>query len=328
MHHGDVSPDIAQGLLALKKRIDAAKIPSSKLDETINVAVWNIREFGRKRRTVPAIHYIAEVLGQFDLIALVELRDDLTDLGKVLPILGPSWDVVYSDWMDDPGGNHERTAFLYDRRAVTFNGLAAELDAPRAKSETEYLAGQSFWRAPYMCAFRSGNFDFIAIAAHARWGKSLEGRRAELQLLADWIDTRFQNKSVEDHDLIVMGDFNVPKVGDALFKALTSRGLQIPDSLLELKAGDQVLKGTNLGKSARYDQILHLPTSKARFSNHGGTLDFFVSDAKIKELFPGKSYTRTKFSYQLSDHFPLWVQINTDIDGGRLEQIVQNSKKG
>ncbi len=47
MHHGDVSPEIAAGLLALKKRIDAAKIPPSKLDETINVAVWNIREFGK-----------------------------------------------------------------------------------------------------------------------------------------------------------------------------------------------------------------------------------------------------------------------------------------
>ena len=39
MHHGDVSADIAKGLLALKKRIAAAAIPSSKLDETINVAV-------------------------------------------------------------------------------------------------------------------------------------------------------------------------------------------------------------------------------------------------------------------------------------------------
>ena len=43
MHHGDVSPQIAQGLLALQKRITAADIPSSKLDETINVAVWNAR---------------------------------------------------------------------------------------------------------------------------------------------------------------------------------------------------------------------------------------------------------------------------------------------
>ena len=41
MHHGTVSPTIAQGLFALKKRIEAAKIPPSQLDQTINVAVWN-----------------------------------------------------------------------------------------------------------------------------------------------------------------------------------------------------------------------------------------------------------------------------------------------
>ena len=147
-------------------------------------------------------------------------------------------------------------------------------------------------------------------------------------MLADWIDSRFQDKFVEDHDLIVMGDFNVPKIGDKLFEALTSRGLQVPDSLVNLKAGDQVIAGSNLGKNARYDQILHLPTLKNRFTNHGGTLDFFGSDARIKELFPDKDYTRTKFSYQLSDHFPLWVQLDTDIDGERLNQIVQDGKKG
>ena len=328
MHHGDVSPEIAKGLLALKKRIAAAKIPPSMLDETINVAVWNVREFGKKHRIEAAIHYIAEILGQFDLIALVELRNDLSDLGRVLPILGPSWDVVYSDWNDDPGANKERTAFLFDRRAVTFNGLAAEIDAPRGKKGTEYLAKQSFWRAPYMCSFRAGNFDFIVIATHSRWGDSTEGRRAELQMLADWIDSRFQDKFVEDHDLIVVGDFNVPKIGDRLFSALTSRGLQVPDALKNLRAGDQVLGGTNLAKNARYDQILHLPTLKKRFSNDGGTLDFLGTDAQIKELFPGKDFNRTKFSFQLSDHFPLWVQIKTDIDGERLNQIVQNSQNG
>ena len=327
MHHGDVSPQIAQGLLALKKRIIAAKIPPSKLDETINVEVWNIREFGKVRRIEAASHYIAEILGQFDLVALVELRSDLTDLGRVLPILGPSWDVVYSDWIDDAGGNKERAAFLFDSRAVMFNGLASEVDVPRGKNRTEYLATQSFWRAPYMCSFRAGNFDFIAIVTHARWGESIEGRQAELQMLADWIDTRFKDTFVEDHDLIVMGDFNVPKMGDSLFKALISRGLQVPDTLVNLRVGDQVIGGSNLGKDARYDQILHLPTLKKRFSNEGCTLDFFGSDASIKVLFPDKGYTREKFSFQLSDHFPLWVQIKTDIDGERLNQIVQDGKK-
>ena len=168
MHHGPVSPEIAAGLLALKKRIDAAKIPSSKLDETINIAIWNIREFGRVKRTDAAIHYIAEIICQFDLVAIVELRNNLEDLGCVVDYLDDSWKVIFSDWTDDRGGNDERTAFLYDRRAVTHNGLAAEIDAPRVKKGNEWVAEESFWRAPYLCSFRSGNFDFLAIAMHAR----------------------------------------------------------------------------------------------------------------------------------------------------------------
>ena len=50
------------------------------------------------------------------------------------------------------------------------------------------------------------------------------------------------------------------------------------------------------------------------------------NDSKITELFPGKHYTRQQFSFQLSDHFPLWVQVRTDIDGERLNQIVRNSE--
>src|SRR5262249_48756618 len=148
------------------------------------------------------------------------------------------------------------------------------------------------------------NFDFIAIATHARWGDSVKGREAELQMLADWIDAHLKDKLVEDHDLIVIGDFNIPKIGDTLFKALTSRGLQVPDSLADLKSGDVAIGWSNLGKDARYDQILHMPTLKKRFTNFGGVVDFFISDAKIDELFPGKNYTRDKFSFQLSDHFP------------------------
>lgn len=327
MHHGDVSPELAQGLLALKERIDAAGITSSKLDESINVAVWNIRDFGKTRRTEPAIHYIAEILGQFDLVALVELRDDLTDLGRVRPILGPSWEVVYSDWIADTGGNSERVAFLYDTRAVTFNGLAAEIDAPRVKKGEERLPTQSFWRAPYMCSFRSGNFDFIAVAAHARWGSNLAGREGELRMLAEWIDTRFASKYVEDHDLLVMGDFNVPKIGDRMFKALTSKGLTVPAPLVELKTRDQVLKGTNLGGDARYDQILHMPTFPKNAITAGGAVNFLKNEAQIESLFPGKGYTLEKFSYQLSDHLPLWVQVKTDIEGMLLDQIVQGGGK-
>ena len=87
MDHGNISTGIAKGLIALQKRIKDAEVPSSKLDESLNIATWNIREFGKKRRTEAAVHYIAEIIGQFDLVGMVELRDNLDDLARVLKIL-------------------------------------------------------------------------------------------------------------------------------------------------------------------------------------------------------------------------------------------------
>lgn len=315
MNHGKVSPAIAKGLLALKDRIKAAKIPSSKLDETLNIATWNIRAFGKGQRTEAAIHYIAEILGQFDLIGIVELCDDLADLGRVLQILGPTWRAVYSDMIPDAGGNRERLGFVYDKRAVTFNGLAAEANAPRAKKGVEYLPETSFWRSPYMASFRAGSFDFVVLTTHIRWGNSTEARRAEIGMLADWIEAKRLEKTHEDKDLIVMGDFNIPSRTDPLFAAIAKHGLQIPRTLLGAH-------GTNLEKDKRYDQILHYPIYPENFANAGGELDFYVDEARIKQLFPG-GMNREKFTYQLSDHLPLWMQINTDIEGQKLEQIIQ-----
>ncbi|MCW5748449.1 MAG: endonuclease/exonuclease/phosphatase family protein [Alphaproteobacteria bacterium] len=312
MFHGNISPAIAGGLKILQARIEAAKIPPSKLDETLNIATWNVREFGKKRRSEAAIHYIAEVLGQFDLIGLVELRDNLEDLGRVLPILGPYWRAVYSDAIPDPGGNRERIAFLYDKRAVVFNGLAAEASPPRKKKGAEYLPDKSFWRAPYIASFKSGDFDFVVLTTHVRWSTP-DDRVGELELLANWIEAKRQEKTKEDKDLIVMGDFNIPARNDRFFKAITQHGLQIPTALLGLQ------HGSNLAKDKRYDQILHDAIYPENFSRAGGVLDFY--DGNHKALFP--DLTKEQFTFQMSDHLPLWLQIDTDIDGRRLDQIIQ-----
>jgi len=100
MNHGNISLNTAKGIKALRKRIEGQKqkIPSSKLDESLNVATWNIREFGKKRRWTESIHLIAEIISQFDLVAITELRSNLGDLRRVLDVLGPYWDVIYSDY--------------------------------------------------------------------------------------------------------------------------------------------------------------------------------------------------------------------------------------
>lgn len=317
MFHGNVSLEIAEGLKLLRKRIATANIPSSKLDETLNIATWNVREFGKRRRSEAAIHYIAEIIGQFDFVGLVELRDNLGDLNRMLPILGPYWDAIYSDVMTDAGGNRERICYLFDSRAVCFNGMAAEATPPRVKRGTEYVADDSWWRSPYVATFKAGNYDFLAFTTHVRWGDSDPARLKEIQGLANWVGAKAAEKTAEDKDIIVMGDFNIPGRNDPMFAAMTSTGLQIPKAL----AKDEF--GSNLARDKRYDQILHLSRFPETFTNAGGVVDFYASDHK--PLFP--ALTKEEFTYQMSDHLPLWIQINTDIDGFVLDQLIQRKRR-
>ncbi len=164
-----------------------------------------------------------------------------------------------------------------------------------------------------MASFSAGSFDFVLLAAHAQWGTSA-GRVAELQSLADWVDLKRKEKACVDKDFIVVGDFNIET--PAQLAALTSKGLQMPGRLKDKTYG------TNLAQNKRYDQILHYPDYPQNFSNEAGVVDFFSGGTE--DLFPGLE--KSKFTFQMSDHLPLWMQINTDIDGEKLDQIIRAGK--
>lgn len=331
MNHGHLSSEVAAGLKLLRGRIAQAQIPSSKLDETINLATWNIREFGAGQRTEASLHYIAEIIGQFDLVSVVELRDDLSQLRRVLDILGPYWDVVYSDYSRDAGGNHERLALIHDTRSVTFTGLASHVvPADRKKNkQADYIAEIDWWRPPYMAGFQAGGFDFILVVAHIRWGgdgAAGEAERArELGKLANWVGVKAKEKYVTDKDLVILGDFNIPTTSGPAFKAITSTGLQIPKAL-------RGVTGSNLAKNKRYDQLLHLPSKvfDAAFTGRGGVLDFAgdAGVAGLKALFKGIRGTSSRgLTYELSDHLPLWIHVNTDNADAVLDQIISRGRK-
>ena len=314
MNHGAVSADIAKGLLLLGERIAKGKVPPSKLDETLLLATWNIREFG-KGRLEASLHYIAEVIGQFDLVCVVELQNDITDLSKVLGYLGPSWKVVFSDYNRDGGGGRERVGFVYDERACTFTGMAGNVFSERVKKGSEYVSPIEWWRPPYLASFRAGNFDFAILGAHIRWGNKEANREPELTMLAEWVAARQAENFVFDRDLIVVGDFNVPDAKGKLYKALTSNGLKVPKGILDKDLGSDLEKGK------RYDQILVAPHFPDTFSQNGGVLDIF--DGSFQPLYAGITQkTDDQLTYQMSDHLPLWIEINTDDDQFKLEQIV------
>ncbi|MFC2104349.1 endonuclease/exonuclease/phosphatase family protein [Bacteroidota bacterium] len=320
MFHGNIDYHTALGLKELRTRISKGKIPSSKLDKSINVATWNIREFGKSKRRADSLHFIAEILGQFDLIAVTELRKNLSELKKVLDILGPYWKVVFSDYTLDRGGNGERMAYIYDKRAVVFTGLAAEADPPRKKNKKtgEYEALLTWWRPPFIASFSAGNFDFMLLTVHIRWGNKLSERKTALELLAKWVDKKRKDAYSVDKDIIVMGDFNIPELDDSLFQAITSKGLRIPESLRGID------HGSNLAMNKRYDQIFYYPHFTKSFTNHGGILDFHSGG--IDKLYPKNTPDFNSYTFEMSDHLPLWVQLNINVEDEKLEQIIQDKK--
>ncbi len=133
-------------------------------------------------------------------------------------------------------------------------------------------------------------------------------------MLANYVYARTVADTAIDRDVIVMGDFNIPKIDSPLYRAVTKRGLCMPGSL----AG---ITGSNLAKNKRYDQILHNPVYTKSFTKNGGVLDFIGKGWGA--LYPeAKSPFDQDYTYQLSDHLPLWVLVNTDIDGEQLDQLL------
>ncbi|WOF75789.1 endonuclease/exonuclease/phosphatase family protein [Parvibaculaceae bacterium PLY_AMNH_Bact1] len=312
MHHGKISADVAAQIKALRKIIGEAKVPSSRVDENLILGTWNIREFGKKKRSKAAIHLIAEIINQYDVISLVEVRDNLQDLKRVLDVLGSYWRVVLSDYNVDHAGNRERVAYVYDSRMVRFTGLAAEADPPKVKKNGVYeSAYPDWWRSPYMASFTAGNFDFVMMTAHIRWSGGVSKRAEAIGHLADWVEIRRNERAAVDTDFIVVGDFNIPSRGSSAFKALTKHSLQMPGGLLKVK-------GTNLSEKNVYDQIVHSPTLEDRFTDRGGIIRFFKNSHK--ELFPEMS--EKAFTYQLSDHLPLWVEVDTWIEDELIDSYL------
>lgn len=314
MDHSNLNRNELDGIRLLRRRIRTAEIPSSSLDESLNICTWNIRHWGQKRRKRFSLHCIAEIFFQFDIIAVTELRRDVSELKYVLDLLGPFWKAIFSDYTTDAGGNKERIAFVYDSRMVRFTGLAAETDGPRKKDRTtgQYVPKFNWWRKPYLVSFRAGHFDFVLLAAHLQWGTTA-GRKRELEELAKWVQQFQKDEYRIDRDVIVLGDFNIPSYDSDLYAAVSRYGLSAPSSILNLE------HGSNLMKNKRYDQILHHPTiTGSVFTERGGVVDFYKGSHR--RLKPYRDLSKTKFTYELSDHLPLWVQLNLDVEDEQLDQ--------
>ena len=311
-NYESMTPKEANQVKKLREIIKELKIPAKQLDKNLLIATFNIREFGAKARKGFAINSLAEICSQYDIIAIQELRSDLTDLYRLIKVLGPYWKVIFNDPAGETlnPGNDERLAYLYDSRVVRFTGMAAELlisDDFLGRAGVPETNASVPWRTPFMASFRAGTFDFMLLTVHIQWNQKggINARSKEIEMIVRWVGDRKDNAKLYDPDIFVLGDFNIPGLRSKTFKALEKHGLKVPNKLRKFK--------TNLKQNAHYDQIAYFEENTDCDIGKAGVLNFY--DAFFNPDMSKSLYS--KMTYQLSDHLPLWVEFQvheTDLD--------------
>ncbi|MEI4234919.1 endonuclease/exonuclease/phosphatase family protein [Roseovarius sp. D22-M7] len=329
---------IIDGVLRLKRALQA-DLPPRRTDDNLLFASWNIREFGHLTGRLPeAYHWIAEIISHFDLVAIQEVKRSLKDLDILMRLLGPHWGYMMTDITGGPAGNKERSVYLYDRRRVQLSGLSGEVAAwPELRAELAFESArppEQLSRAPHVTGFITGWKRFSLVNVHLAPGDGSEDvryRRDEVRLLLSALAEARDDMWTEN--LVLVGDMNLYAARDGDTVALLeSDGYVEPQALLGLP--------TNAAGTEIYDRMFLSSNEYFRLGTRsngapsGGTLDLFAHvfrdadkpsyrDAVISEYGGSRdiagdedvfdSYWRVHWrTRQLSDHLPIWIELETD----------------
>lgn len=346
------------GLTRLRAQLDV-EVPARTQEETLLLATWNIREFDSAaygERSLEPLHYIAEIIARFDLVAVQEVRRDLKALKRLMEILGRHWSYLVTDVTEGQAGNKERMAYVFDTRKVTFGGLASELVLPPFKikgadGKTTLTPAQQLARTPFVCGFQAGWTKFLLATVHILYGDSKPNdprRVQEIHQLAQFLRSRTLDRTSWSNNLIVLGDFNIFRREDATMGALEEAGFVIPEELQEVP-------GTNVPQNKHYDQIaFRVREDRLETTGRAGVFDPFESvyrvtrengegddEAEYAEdigeayQFSGKGARRKKRdakgrtryyktywrTHQLSDHLPMWVELKINYTDPYLKRL-------
>ena len=342
----------AGGLLRLRRAL-AKELPPKHVDGNLLLATWNIREFGNTKfggRTPESIYYIAEIISAFDLVAVQEVRADVAPFRRVRELLGPWWKFLVSDVTQGPRGNNERIGFLYDSRKVEFGGLASGVVLPpiaeRGRSEDARVKPVlQPARTPMLVSMKAGWLGFTICATHSFYGKAVADyppRVKEIDALAQFLKRRAEDDNAWAPHMFLVGDLNIFKTTDQTFRKLTEAGFIVPKPIVDARS--------NTNRDKHYDQIAFLSAYLAKRTKDGsakvlgGAFDFYrhvyrdeeaslyasEMGAKYRRLDAGKkrTYYRAWRTYKMSDHFPLWVGLETDFSYGYLANKLRGKRDG
>jgi endonuclease/exonuclease/phosphatase family metal-dependent hydrolase len=362
--HKKDAQEVAARLLSLRNRLQK-QLPQRNVLSSVLLATWNIRELGADdkfgTRLDESLLYIAEIVSHFDLIAMQEVNQNLSNLQELVKLLGNWWDYLVTDVTLGTSGNSERIAFIYDSRKVRFDHLAGELVLPDGKKKVVQPA-----RTPFICAFKVGWRRLSLCSVHIFFGESkpddprrIEEIRAVSEALAKRNERRQNIADGEPESVVLLGDFNIFNAKkDKAAKALQKNKFIVPKALL-VKPSERIVDNeeaqhegsplfTNVLGDKHFDQIaFHDPRNRLKASK-GGVFDFqqviygpkdaekyrgpmersapekfAKASASAKEL---EKFYRQWRTFQVSDHLPLWVELQTDFADAYLASVMHGKK--
>ncbi len=247
------------GINRLREQFAAMNFPQKNSHSTLILGTWNIRNFDDDRfnygpRTKEALYYIAEIISRFDIIAVQEICVNLRPLKQLLYILGDNYDFIVSDETHSSlGGNQERLGFIYDKNKVDFKSVVGEIVLPpKMELSKVYKEKRQFARTPYGAEFQSEWFKFYFSTVHIYFGSNspnsdkYKRRVKEIQAVAKYLADQSEKSNSNQ---ILVGDFNIKKVGSPGFNALQEEGFEMVRNK----------RGSNKDETKFYDQISFLP---------------------------------------------------------------------
>lgn len=306
--------------------------------------------------------YIAEVISRFDFVAVQEVNE-LSEWHQVMDILGPDWGFIATDETDpDLGGNGERMTFVYDKRKVWFQNIAGEIVLPPdyliSKSEfkvqgKKVVAGNQFKRTPYIASFQSGWVKFDICIVHLYYGASsgekLQQRIEEIGTIAEYLSKRADRALGDDRALILLGDFNIVSPKHRTMRALMGHGFVIPEPLeskpstgtakhydqIAFKTKPEVIEYVNrpgegpLGSNAGVFPLFESVFTDDQFDTYA---DFVKANTASGRKAADEAALRSVYAdwrtYQFSDHYPMWVRLQSDRSAEYLERLKKQLQDG
>lgn len=295
------------GVALLREHLDAT-IPDKSVRTRLLIATWNIKTLGDERPD-EALHYIAEIISHFDIVAIQELQGGSEDYGRILDILGPGWDSLESDINE---GSLEQLAFIFDSRKVAANGLIGELVLVDDQEGTAQPI-----RSPYFVGFSFAGHDIVFCNVHIKYGDGGEDRRAEIDAIASQLAKKVDRGRDFPPNLVLLGNVHGGSDQGRIFKVIESAGFVLPPEIKYLPTSTMSSRGWP------YDQIALILSSTLSWDKEKlGIIDFnqivYTEDqadlykAEVEE-FRGGSFVKQR-SYWMSDHLPKWLTLHVNQD--------------